>query len=302
MSGQGAAMSTFRDTPHTPRDNTACFSSDDDEEDTVEYNACRIKRDWETGEEGSLIGRGTLDEMENEAQHVPFFTKLFTLSQVLGILSVVLVGVWCGYFRKGFAWFSDPDLQFNWHPFLMTLGMVFLYANGALIYRGFRSEKKKKLKILHMMIQLGAFILSIVGLVAVFNFHNARSIPNMYSLHSWIGLITVILFSCQWLVGLLTFLFPGLRPSVRAAYLPLHQFFGLFIFVGAVASCLLGLTEKAIFAVKDYSSLSSEGILINVTGLVLIIFGGLVVYLISQPKFRRQTTEDEVLLTDTVLE
>ncbi|XP_069191315.1 transmembrane ascorbate-dependent reductase CYB561 isoform X5 [Procambarus clarkii] len=216
----------------------------------------RIRRDWETGEEGSLIGRGTLDEMENEAQHVPFFTKLFTLSQVL----------------------------------------------GALIYRGFRSEKKKKLKILHMMIQLGAFILSIVGLVAVFNFHNARSIPNMYSLHSWIGLITVILFSCQWLVGLLTFLFPGLRPSVRAAYLPLHQFFGLFIFVGAVASCLLGLTEKAIFAVKDYSSLSSEGILINVTGLVLIIFGGLVVYLISQPKFRRQTTEDEVLLTDTVLE
>ncbi|KAG7163624.1 transmembrane ascorbate-dependent reductase CYB561-like isoform X2 [Homarus americanus] len=242
--------------------------------------------------------------MENEAQHIPFFTKLFTLSQILGILSVVLVGVWCGYFRKGFAWGSEPVLQFNWHPFLMVLGMVFLYANGALIYRGFRSEKKKKLKILHMLIQLGAFIFSIVGLVAVFDFHNNSSpkIPNMYSLHSWIGLCTVILFACQWVIGLLTFLFPGLRPSVRAAYLPVHQFFGLFIFVGAVSSCLLGFTEKAIFSVKNYSSLPPEGVLINVTGLVLIMFGGLVVYLVSHPKFRRQTTEDEVLLTDTVLE
>ncbi|XP_071528251.1 transmembrane ascorbate-dependent reductase CYB561-like isoform X1 [Panulirus ornatus] len=275
---------------------------DDDDDEQIEYDSCRIKRDWEAGEGGSLIGRGVLDEMENEAQHIPFFTKLFTLTQVVGILSVVLVGVWNGYYRKGFAWHSDPVLQFNWHPFLMVLGMVFLYANGALIYRGFRFEKKKKLKILHMVMQLGAFILSIVGLVAVFDFHNRSDIPNMYSLHSWIGLSTVILFACQWLAGLLTFLFPGLRPSVRAAYLPVHQFFGLFIFVGAVVSCLLGLTEKIIFVKIGYSSLPPEGILVNVIGMVLVIFGGLVVYLTSNPKFRRQTTEDEVLLTDTVLE
>nr|XP_053653849.1 transmembrane ascorbate-dependent reductase CYB561-like [Cherax quadricarinatus] len=180
------------------------------------------RRDWDTGEEGSLIGRGILDEMENEAQHIPFFTKLFTLSQVVGILSVVLVGVWCGYFRGGFAWFNDPTLQFNWHPFLMTLGLVFFYANGAMIYRGFRSEKKKKLKILHMLIQLSAFIFSIVGLVAVFDFHNKSHppIPNMYSLHSWVGLCTVILFACQWLVGLLHFPFsPVFRPPNTAAAL-----------------------------------------------------------------------------------
>lgn len=70
---------------------------------------------------------------------------------------------------------------------------------GALIYRGFRFEKKKKLKILHMVILLGAFILAIIGLVAVFDFHNnvKNPIPNMYSLHSWIGLSTIILFACQ---------------------------------------------------------------------------------------------------------
>lgn len=51
-----------------------------------------------------------------------------------------------------------------------------------------------------------------------------------------------------------------------------------------------------------YAELPPEGILVNVAGLSLVLFGALVVYLLSQPKFRRQTTEDEVLLTDTVLE
>ncbi|XP_069998366.1 transmembrane ascorbate-dependent reductase CYB561 isoform X3 [Penaeus vannamei] len=282
-------------------------SSEDSDGDEIEFDACRIKRDWEAGEVGSLIGRGLIDEMENESRNIRFFTKLYTFAQMLGILCVVLVGVWIGIYRGGFGWQAEPALQFNWHPFLMVLGMVFLYANGALVYRGFRSEKKKKLKIIHTLVQLGTFIFSVVGIVAVFDFHNAMGIPNMYSLHSWIGLCVVILFACQWLSGLLTFLFPGLRPSVRAAYLPVHQFFGLAIFIGSVASCLLGLTEKAFFSMpvsnpNGYNHFPPEGILINVIGILLIFFAGLVVYLMSNSQFRRQTSEDEVLLTDTVLE
>ncbi|KAK3863712.1 hypothetical protein Pcinc_030539 [Petrolisthes cinctipes] len=245
-------------------------------------------------------------EMDSDKQDVPFFTKLFTLAQILGILSIVLIGVWGGVFRGGFAWTSDPALQFNWHPFLMVFGMVFLYANGALIYRGFRFEKKKKLKLLHMLTMLGAFVCSVVGLVAVFDSHNyakPNPIPNMYSLHSWMGLATVLLFCFQWVSGLVTFLLPGLRPSVRSAYLPVHQFFGLFIFVSGIATALVGITEKTFFTMmKTYSNLPPEAILINFSGITLILFGAIVVYLATNPKFRRLTTEDEVLLTDTVLE
>ncbi|XP_068208838.1 transmembrane ascorbate-dependent reductase CYB561-like isoform X2 [Palaemon carinicauda] len=258
------------------------------------------RRDWGSGEEGSLIGRGIIDEMENEAQNLSFFSKIYTLTQMLGILCVSLIGVWIGVFRGGFAWRSNPAKEFNWHPFLMVLGLVFLYANGALVYRGFRSERKKKLKIIHMLMHLGAFVFSVIGLVAVFDSHNLAEppMPNMYSLHSWLGLSVVILFACQWMSGLLTFLFPGLRPSVRAAYLPIHQFFGLLIFVGAVCTSLLGLTEKALYAIngtggKKYNEFPPEGILVNVIGLLLLFFAGMVVYLTSNPHFRRQTTEDE---------
>ncbi|KAK7083337.1 hypothetical protein SK128_028422, partial [Halocaridina rubra] len=137
--------------------------------------------------------------MESEAQHIGFFRNLFTLTEIIGILCVSLTGVWIGYFRKGFAWRSNPSVEFNWHPFFMVLGLVFLYANGALVYRGFRSERKKKLKVIHMSIHLGAFFFSVLGLVAVFDSHNLadKPIPNMYSLHSWMGLSVVILFACQ---------------------------------------------------------------------------------------------------------
>ncbi|XP_076054628.1 transmembrane ascorbate-dependent reductase CYB561 isoform X4 [Oratosquilla oratoria] len=239
------------------------------------------------------------------AVNVRFFTKLYVLTQLLGVLSVVLIGVWIAQFHKGFAWQSNPAVEFNWHPLLMVLGLVFLYANGALMFRGFRTERKMKLKLLHAGFQAAALIVSSVGLKAVFDSHNLKDppAPNMYSLHSWIGLSAVILFCCQWVMGLVTFLIPGLRSSLRAAYLPVHRFFGLAIFVTALAAALTGLTEKALWSLSSsYSSFVPEGILINVIGLTLIIFGGFVVYLAANPQFQRRTSEEEILLTDTVME
>ncbi|MCL4160376.1 UNVERIFIED_CONTAM: hypothetical protein GTU68_001319, partial [Idotea baltica] len=159
------------------------------------------------------------------------FTFVLSYFCVSGILTIVLLVVWLNLFRGGFAWHSNPKLEFNWHPLFMVLGLVFLYAN--------------------------ALIFTIIGLQAVFDSHNLnvdaqnnpKPLPNLYSLHSWLGLSVVILFACQWAMGLITFLAPGFRSAIRSAYLPLHTFFGIAIFVGAVATSLLGLNEKAIFSV-----------------------------------------------------
>ena len=48
--------------------------------------------------------------------------------QVVGLMMVVLTGIYTGH--NGFAWRDNAGLQFNWHPLLMTIGMIYLYGNG----------------------------------------------------------------------------------------------------------------------------------------------------------------------------
>jgi cytochrome b-561 len=52
----------------------------------------------------------------------------------------------------------------------------------------------------------------------------------------------------QWVSGFITFFFPGLQAPLRAAYMPVHVFFGLAGFVAAVTAALLGLTEKTLWS------------------------------------------------------
>lgn len=56
---------------------------------------------------------------------------------------------------------------------------------------------KLTVKFVHAGLNLVAFVFAVVSLVAVFDFHNGANIPNMYSLHSWLGLIVVILYCLQ---------------------------------------------------------------------------------------------------------
>ncbi|KYN32172.1 Cytochrome b561 [Trachymyrmex septentrionalis] len=228
------------------------------------------------------------------------FIPLLTLTEGCGALLIILMAVWTGYYRQGFSWRSNPKLEFNWHPLLMTIGLVFLYANAMLLYRTQRNVRKRRLKLTHAGMMLFIILLVVIALVAVFDSHNLAPtpIPNMYSLHSWVGLTTVILFCCQWVAGCVSFLYPGLQTPLRVSYMPLHVFFGIAAFVGAIASCLLGLNEKAFLALPEYSAFVSEGILINFIGLLLVLFGGLSVYLVTQERYRRLSrSEDEVLLS-----
>ena len=88
------------------------------------------------------------------------------------------------------SWKSIPDL--------VLYSKIDRYSlSGILIYRLFRNGPKPILKIAHAVIMISIFVLTVIALIAVFDFHNLKSIPNMYSFHSWIGILTVILFSLQ---------------------------------------------------------------------------------------------------------
>lgn len=69
-----------------------------------------------------------------------------------------------------------------------------------MLYRGVRYARKKHLKVSHAALFGCVMLLAVLGLVAVFDSHNyakPNPIPNLYSLHSWIGLAAVILFGLQ---------------------------------------------------------------------------------------------------------
>lgn len=245
-----------------------------------------------------------MDEIEQDLRGL---RPAFVASQVVGLGLVVLMSVWTGHFLGGFSGQSDPGLEFNWHPLLLTISLVYLYGNGILVYRVARNERKNRLKVAHAVVMCCATLLACLGIKAAFDSHAlaaAGPIPHTYSLHAWCGLLTICVAVAQWSLGLVTFLWPGLASHLRAAFLPVHAFAGLAIFVLACATALMGITEKAFFSLKDeYKEKTSEGTLINLLGLSIVIFCILVVGLASKQSFKRlKRPEDQLLLTDTQAE
>lgn len=60
--------------------------------------------------------------------------------------------------------------------------------------------------------------------------------PNLYTLHSFVGLGAIILYGTNYLLGFANFLlYPvlGISNEVKAAYLPLHVFIGTFALFAA---------------------------------------------------------------------
>ncbi|XP_078536757.1 lysosomal membrane ascorbate-dependent ferrireductase CYB561A3 [Lissotriton helveticus] len=222
------------------------------------------------------------------------FSLLYLLVILLGILCVFLTVFWVQQWRGGFAW-DESGMMFNWHPVCMVTGLVVLYGNAALVYRLPLSWVGQKLpwKLLHAGLTLAAFILSVVGLVAVFAFHNKQQIRNLYSLHSWLGLTAVLLFSFQWMSGLCAFLLPLLPAWFSSAYKPIHMSFGSAIFILSLASAIAGINEKLIFSLKPsnntagYSSLPPEALFANSLGLLIGVFGLLVLWMLSRPSWQR---------------
>ncbi|KAA0184974.1 Cytochrome b reductase 1 [Fasciolopsis buskii] len=242
------------------------------------------------------------------------FMALVVISQILGIICVILTGAWLGAYWGGFSW-TDSRVLFNYHPLFMVLGLVFLYGDAILVYRVFRNYRKLPIKVLHAVLHILAFLFAVVAVKAVFEFHDSRRIPNLYSLHSWIGLVALVLFGVQWVSGLITFLVPQMPQGPRAAYLPIHVSFGSGLFILIIGVCISGITEKNIFsqarsasscivpivdclAAKDslkalcyfsnrYPSLETREVLGNALGVCLVCFGAVIYYLITHPAYRR---------------
>lgn len=237
--------------------------------------------------------------MESQARVAPVPRALpyfVAFSQLLGLTVVATTGAWLGLYRGGIAWASA--LQFNVHPLCMVIGLVFLQGDALLVYRVFRSETKRTTKVLHGLLHVLAFVIALVGLVAVFDYHRKKGYADLYSLHSWCGLLVFVLYAVQWLMGFSFFLFPGASFQLRSRYRAQHVFFGATIFLLSVGTALLGLKEALLFKLgTKYSAFEPEGLLGNVLGLLLLAFGLAVLYALTRRDWSRPAQEEERALS-----
>ncbi|KAK8522789.1 hypothetical protein V6N13_115742 [Hibiscus sabdariffa] len=196
-------------------------------------------------------------------------SRLTIFAHVFGILAFILMLVWLLHYRGGIEYDSYyGDRVFNVHPFLMFCGFIFLSGEAMMVYKTVQATHMVQ-KVVHMIFQLGAFVLGVVGLCAVFKFHDMNNIEDVYSLHSWIGIGTLSLFAVQWLAGLISFMAP--QPEVtRHSLLPWHICGGRMLLYMSIAAALTGLMEKATF-LKLQSE--REARLVNFLGLCILLFG-----------------------------
>ncbi|XP_044753982.1 plasma membrane ascorbate-dependent reductase CYBRD1 isoform X2 [Coccinella septempunctata] len=224
------------------------------------------------------------------------YTLVIVLATILLLGSLGLTLFWVINYHGGFAWQENPRKQFNLHPVLMVAGFITFSGFSILLYRICRCCRRIYVKLLHTVFHALAIPCVALGFLAVLDSHNLADppIPNFYSLHSWIGLVTMGLFAIQFVIGFFSFLIllccEGATAGFRSAMVPIHASFGLTTFMLAIAACVTGLTEKVMFKLgDDYSQWKEEGIVVNVLGAILIALGILVSFAVRSPTLKGDT-------------
>ncbi|XP_078428391.1 cytochrome B561-1 isoform X3 [Wolffia australiana] len=205
--------------------------------------------------------------------------------RIFGAAAAAMVLVWAVRFRGGMSLFSDnKDLIFNVHPVLMVIGFILLYGEAMLAYKTIPGTRNFK-KAVHFGIMFLALCLGTIGVWAAIKFHNEKGIDNFYSLHSWLGLASLIFFAIQWALGFATFWYPGGSRTSRASLLPWHVFLGVYIYALAIAATVTGILEKATFlqSSKVIARYSTEAFLVNLLGIFITLLGGLVILAVINP-------------------
>ncbi|KAA3469943.1 transmembrane ascorbate ferrireductase 1-like [Gossypium australe] len=197
----------------------------------------------------------------------------------LAIAGAVMVLVWCIHFRGGLAWeSSNKNLIFNLHPVLMLIGFIILGGEAIMSYKSLPLKKEVK-KVIHLVLHATALILGIIGIYTAFKNHNESSIPNLYSVHSWLGIGIITLYGIQWIYGFLIFFYPGGSTGLRSESLPWHVLLGLFVYILAVGNATLGFLEKLTFLENSgLDKYGAEAYLVNFTAIVTVLYGAFVIF------------------------
>lgn len=207
-----------------------------------------------------------------------------------GFATVLFVLRWVLHYREGLAW-DGGQAQFNWHPVLQLSAFIFLNGIAILSFRlpWTQQLSRESVKYIHAGLNLIALTGAVISFRAVFGSQSASNFPDLFSLHSWLGLTAVALFSLQMVLSACIFLLPITPDSLKEAFMPLHMFLGRFLFGSTIAVSLIGITERLIFGLKEqkYTDSPPEAVFANVMGLLLVAYGVAVLWISTNRSWKR---------------
>jgi cytochrome b-561 len=204
----------------------------------------------------------SLDDQDNnywENRLRQLQTKAIIASHVLALIAMTVVIVWINLLGGLSSWGpGKAKLVFNWHPLLMITAFSFMtVATFSFRWQQYYIPNRRLAKLLHGSAWAVAALCMLVGLLAVFQSHNDKQsgfVANMYSLHSWIGVFTILMYVFQFLAGLFTFggvplpFFLGgttvITQSFKAKMLTVHYYVGPLVYLSTATTILLGIQEK----------------------------------------------------------
>lgn len=173
-------------------------------------------------------------------------------------MALILVVLWAIFTNKtekflgGLTW-QYPHV-FNWHPIMMVAGMVVCMTEGSwlssphrdpvhssyvgtwgaglLAFRAFPFDKLINRRVRYIWHTAGIAMMC-TGLAAVLMYHNDRNQANLWSLHSWLGVMTITLYLSQYVLGWYIFFNESADTDMREAYIPFFAWLDIFMFVAA---------------------------------------------------------------------
>ncbi|WOL02603.1 putative ascorbate-specific transmembrane electron transporter 1 [Canna indica] len=199
------------------------------------------------------------------------------VAHLFALTVFVLVLAWVLHFRGGAARLNsdDPNLIFNVHPLVMCLGFILISGEGIMAYKMLLTTHAVQ-KSVHMMLHLVALGLGILGIYAAFKYHKANTMPDMVSLHSWLGICTISLFGLQWLIGFASFWLGMASQFTKQMLVPFHKSAGLVIFLIMVCTAETGFVQMD-------AAPGTESRVVNFTGLFILLFALAVSFSVALP-------------------
>eukprot|EP00455_Lapot_gusevi_P031124 TRINITY_DN3362_c0_g4_i1.p1 TRINITY_DN3362_c0_g4~~TRINITY_DN3362_c0_g4_i1.p1 ORF type:complete len:230 (+),score=27.98 TRINITY_DN3362_c0_g4_i1:60-749(+) len=162
-------------------------------------------------------------------------------AQIVLFVPVLLIGVLIS--RADFGPRDNPAGKGLWvHLACAVLAFGYFFPNAVLAFRCTYLERITR-KRLHVLNQTLALILGIVAVAGIFDYHNTFNYPNLYSVHSLLGLPFIILFAIQYVFSFYSYFWPMASESSRKGSIGYHRFFGVLLLNLAFAAMATGAMD-----------------------------------------------------------